>query len=60
MATYQAVYDYKNTATGMLTFRRGDKFTVRKKTNDDWWEVESEKGSNGLVPSSYLELVEVL
>ena len=59
MATYQAVYDYKNLSSGMLSFRCGDKFTVKKKTNDDWWEVETEKGVCGLVPVSYLELVEV-
>ena len=59
MATYQAVYDYKNSSSGMLSFRCGDKFLVRKKTNDDWWEVESENGTTGLVPVSYLELVEV-
>ena len=59
MATYQAVYDYKNTSSAMLSFRCGDKFTVKKKTNDDWWEVESEKGATGLVPVSYLELLEV-
>jgi hypothetical protein len=58
MATYQAVYDYKNTSSGMLSFRCGDKFTVKKKTNDDWWEVESENGATGLVPVSYLELLE--
>jgi hypothetical protein len=58
MAVYQAVYDYKNTSSGMLSFRHGDRFHVRARKNDDWWEVETEGGAVGLVPVSYLEPVE--
>ena len=59
MACYRAVYDYMNSSSAMLSFRCGDKFTFKTKKNDDWWEVENEKGEIGLVPASYLELVEV-
>ena len=55
MAMYQAVYDYSSSAAGMLSFRSGDKFTVRNRTNDDWWTVENAKGDMGLVPVSYLD-----
>ena len=55
MAAYQARYDYSGTAPGMLSFRSGDKFTVKNRTNDDWWTVQDDKGEMGLVPVSYLE-----
>ena len=55
MASYQAVYDYSSTAEGMLSFRSGDRFTVKNRTNDDWWAVQDAKGDIGLVPVSYLE-----
>ena len=55
MAAYQARYDYSGTAPGMLSFRSGDKFTVKNRTNDDWWTVQDTKGEMGLVPVSYLE-----
>ena len=60
MATYRAVFDYSRSADGMLSFRSGDTFVVKNRTNDDWWTVENEKGGQGLVPVSYLEQVEVI
>ena len=55
MATYLAKYDYTKAATGMLSFRSGDRFVIKNRTNDDWWTVEDSKGEIGLVPVSYLE-----
>lgn len=54
-AAYQAKYDYSNKTVGLLSFRSGDKFTVKNRTNDDWWTVQDGKGEMGLVPVSYLE-----
>lgn len=59
MAIYEAVYDYTSNASGMLSFRSGDKFIFKNRTNDDWWTVENEKGGTGLVPVSYLEQIQV-
>ena len=59
MATFQAKYDYSGTAPGMLSFRSGDKFVVKNRTNGDWWTVEDSKGEMGLVPVSYLEAMPV-
>ena len=59
MATFRATFDFTRTAVGMLSFRSGDEFTVRNRTNADWWTVEDSKGEMGLVPVSYLEAVAV-
>lgn len=58
-SVYQAKYDFSSKSDGMLSFRSGDQFTVKNRTNDDWWTVEDRRGEMGLVPVTYIEPIPV-
>ena len=52
---YKAVFDFDSTGKGILSFKKGDRFTLVSKTNEDWWSVRSASGESGLAPITYLE-----
>ena len=47
----RALYSYKATSAGQLSFKEGDVITVHSK---GWWKGER-NGEVGLFPSSYME-----
>ncbi|XP_061552104.1 protein-tyrosine kinase 6b isoform X2 [Phycodurus eques] len=57
-STYEAVWDLQGRNSNELTFRKGDRFKVQRRS-DDWWTVDrlDETGSRleaGVVPANYL------
>ena len=56
---FKALYDFTGTGEGVLSFKKGDQFTLVSKTNADWWTMRSPSGENGLVPMNYVGACEV-
>ena len=56
---FKALYDFKATGDGMLSFKIGDRFTLVSKSNVDWWVMRSPSGERGLVPVNYVGACEV-
>ncbi|KAJ3333751.1 F-BAR and double SH3 domains protein 1 [Blyttiomyces sp. JEL0837] len=52
----KALYDYKATADGELTFKTGDFMKVIESSDADWWTAVF-RGKEGLVPAAYVERV---
>ncbi|XP_061638699.1 protein-tyrosine kinase 6b isoform X2 [Phyllopteryx taeniolatus] len=57
-STYEAVWDLQGRNSTELTFRKGDRFKVQRRS-DEWWTVDrlDETGSRldaGVVPANYL------
>lgn len=58
MATYRAKHHFSAKDEGVLSFKKGDVFTLVDKTaGNGWLTVSNEAGIEGLAPESYLELV---
>ena len=41
----------------MLSFKKGDLFSIVTKSSNGWATVKNEKGEKGMVPNSYLETI---
>ncbi|CAJ0649681.1 16381_t:CDS:2, partial [Entrophospora sp. SA101] len=56
IAYVKALYDYDAQADGDLSFHKGDKIEVLKRTpnTDDWWEGKL-NGVTGIFPGNYVE-----
>ena len=40
-----------------LSFKKGDKMTVLRKDEDEWWFARHEDGRTGSIPVPYLQIV---
>lgn len=56
---FKALYDFAGSGEGVLSFKKGDRFTLVSKMNTDWWKVRSPSGELGLVPAIYVGECEV-
>lgn len=57
MATHRGLYDFVAKEPNMLSFKKGDLFSVVNKSSNGWTTVKNEKGQKGMVPESYLESI---
>ncbi|XP_011676533.1 uncharacterized protein LOC100892914 isoform X8 [Strongylocentrotus purpuratus] len=56
MEVFEAKFDYVKQRKDVLSFKKGDKFYVIDKPNDEWWSARKvEDNAFGYVPSMYLE-----
>ncbi|KZO91376.1 hypothetical protein CALVIDRAFT_505787 [Calocera viscosa TUFC12733] len=52
-----AMYDFEAQSEDELTVREGDALVVVDRvSSEDWWKCRNERGQEGVVPSSYVEL----
>ncbi|KAJ3106533.1 hypothetical protein HDU97_006126 [Phlyctochytrium planicorne] len=53
-----ALYDFAGEREGDLSFKRGEKITVTKKTDsvNDWWEGKTDAGRVGAFPANYVSI----
>ena len=56
---FKALYDFTGSGEGVLSFKKGDQFTLVSKTSVDWWTMRSPSGEKGLVPMNYVGACEV-
>ncbi|XP_041458507.1 uncharacterized protein LOC121410462 isoform X8 [Lytechinus variegatus] len=56
MEVFEAKFDYKKQRKDVLSFKKGDKFYVIDKPNEEWWSARKvDDDTYGYVPSIYLE-----
>jgi len=55
----KAIYDFEQQASGEMSMKKGDSFNLIEKQDDGWSSVQSKDGKTGLVPTSYIEVLEV-
>lgn len=53
---YIAIGDFTAQQDGDLTFKKGEILHIIEKKPDGWWIAKNAKGSEGLIPRTYLEL----
>jgi len=51
-----ALYDFNADGVDELSVTEGENLTVLEKDGDEWWKCQNSKGSEGVVPASYLEV----
>ncbi|KZT62262.1 hypothetical protein CALCODRAFT_490018 [Calocera cornea HHB12733] len=52
-----AMYDFEAQSEDELTVREGDALiVVDRLSSEDWWKCRNDRGQEGVVPSSYVEL----
>jgi len=51
-------FDFKSEDPEDLSFKKGDKMTVLRKDEDEWWFARHEDGRTGSIPVPYLQIVE--
>ena len=57
MEVFQAKFDYVKQRKDVISFRKGDKFYIIDKPNDEWWSARKlSDDSYGYVPAIYLEV----
>jgi len=56
----KAIYDFQgDTSQGELSFNEGDIITiVRQDIGEGWWEGQLSSGATGLLPASYIDIME--
>lgn len=54
----EALSDFKGEQDGDLSFKKGEILTVIKTSEDGWWEAENAAGKKGVVPKTYLKILE--
>jgi formin-binding protein 1 len=57
VAQVKGLYDYEATCDTELTFAEGEILNVTSKDNSGWWYVQNSEGTEGFVPSNYVEEV---
>ena len=57
MATHRGLYDFVSKDPNMLSFKKGDLFSVVSKSSNGWTTVKNERGEKGMVPDTYLERI---
>ncbi|PFH46321.1 hypothetical protein AMATHDRAFT_7968 [Amanita thiersii Skay4041] len=50
-----ALYDFTADGEDELTVKEGDQVAILEKDGDEWWKCRNSKGTEGVVPASYLE-----
>ncbi|XP_027024533.2 cytoplasmic tyrosine-protein kinase BMX isoform X1 [Tachysurus fulvidraco] len=53
-----ALYDYTARKTGELSVVKGNRYVCLEKRSGDWWKIRDTAGSEGLVPSNFIEEVD--
>ncbi|XP_053472982.1 cytoplasmic tyrosine-protein kinase BMX [Ictalurus furcatus] len=53
-----ALYDYTARKSGELSLVKGNRYVSLEKLSGDWWKIRDTAGSEGVVPSNYMEEVE--
>ncbi|CAO1631311.1 unnamed protein product [Jaminaea pallidilutea] len=53
-----ALYDFEAQGDDELSVAENEKLTLVERENDDWWKVRNADGQEGVVPASYVEVVE--
>ena len=57
MSTYRAKHHFSSKSDGVLSFKKGDVFSLIDKIGNGWLAVRTAAGTEGMAPESYLELV---
>ena len=50
--------DYPNCPSGDLSIERGQLLQIEEVSPDGWWTAKDEKGKSGIVPSTFLRVVD--
>ncbi|KAG6814202.1 hypothetical protein H0H92_000879 [Tricholoma furcatifolium] len=51
-----ALYDFVADGDDELTISEGEHLVILEKDGDEWWKCRNDKGQEGVVPASYLEV----
>jgi actin cytoskeleton-regulatory complex protein SLA1 len=51
-----ALYDFDADGDDELTIKEGEPLIILEKDGDEWWKVRNERGAEGVVPASYVEV----
>jgi actin cytoskeleton-regulatory complex protein SLA1 len=51
-----ALYDFDADGEDELSVKEGDRLLVLEGEGDEWWKVRNERGAEGVVPASYVEV----
>ena len=55
-----ALYDFGADGVDELSVAEGERLSVLEKDGNEWWKCRNAKGSEGVVPASYLEVCPTL
>ncbi|EAU84759.2 hypothetical protein CC1G_00278 [Coprinopsis cinerea okayama7 len=53
-----ALYDFTADGDDELSVSEGERLVVLERDSDDWWKCRNMRGQEGVVPASYLELID--
>ncbi|ESK97599.1 cytoskeleton assembly control protein sla1 [Moniliophthora roreri MCA 2997] len=51
------LYDFTADGDDELTVSEGEQLVVLEKDGDEWWKCRNQKGREGVVPASYIEVI---
>jgi hypothetical protein len=55
-----ALYDFTADGDGELSIIEGEQLTILEQGNDEWWKCRNSNGVEGVVPGSYIEVLEFI
>jgi len=55
--TALALWDFKGTEPGQLSFKKNDIITILEMDGDEWWTARITSGEEGDVPANYVKVM---